>query len=133
MSFSDHWSTFAALILPKLLTYLRCRLCTAPKRMPTSLVHMSRLLSHITRVCTTLTVSSVMASLVWLSSSTLSLSLPPPHKICCPFYCAIRRRLLPKGFNDVFMHFFWRNSFLTENLITFLISSFSILQMCRTL
>ena len=39
--------------------------CTAPKLMPTSLAmpRRSRLLSHITRVCTTLTFSSAVASL----------------------------------------------------------------------
>ena len=54
--------------------------CTAPKVMPTSLAILprSRLLSHITRVCSTLTFSSGVASLGWQdhpSSSTLSLSL----------------------------------------------------------
>ena len=51
--------------------------CSAPKRMPTSLtmLHMSRLLSHITKVYTTMTFSSAVASLGWPdrpSSSTLS-------------------------------------------------------------
>ena len=54
--------------------------CTAPKIMPTSLAMLRRscLLSHITRVCTTLTFSSVVASLGRPnppSSSTLSLPL----------------------------------------------------------
>ena len=68
-SFSDHRSAFTLLILPKPLTFLRCLLvridCTARKLMPTSLalIRRSRLLSHITRVCTTLTFSSAMASL----------------------------------------------------------------------
>ena len=32
------------------------------------------------------------------------------------FHCAIRRRLLPKGFHEVFMNFLERHSFLTEIL-----------------
>ena len=77
----------------------------------------SRFLSHITRACTTLTFSSVGASL-WRpdrsSSSTLSF---PPLKRCCLFIqCAIRRRLLPKGFHEVFMNFLGKHSFLTEVL-----------------
>ena len=73
--------------------------CTVPKLMLTSLamLHISHLLSYIARVCTTLTFSSVVASLGQPdrpSSSMLSLPL------YCPFYhCAIRKRLLPKVYN----------------------------------
>ena len=67
--------------------------CTAPKLMPTSLamVRRSRLLSHMTEVCTTLTFSSAVASLGRpdRSSSTLP---PPPLKLCWLFFhCAIKR------------------------------------------
>ena len=88
--------------------------CTAPKLMPTSLAicGRSRLLSHITRVFTTLIFLSAVASLRRLdhtSSSVLSF----PLKLCSPcFQCAIRRRLLPMGFNEVSMIFLERHSFL---------------------
>ena len=79
--------------------------CIAPKLMPTSLsmLHRSRLLSHITRVCMTLTFSSAMVSLFLgrpdcPSSSTLSLH---PLRLCCPcFYCAIAN-FIPR-FPDMF-------------------------------
>ena len=123
-SFSDHRSAFALLILPRPLTFLRCRLvridCTAPKLMPTSLamIRRSRLLSHITRVCTTLTFSSSVASLGrpdGPSSQTFSFSV----FFYCPFiHCAtcIRWSLLPKGVHEVFMNFLGRHSFFTEVL-----------------
>ena len=91
--------------------------CTAPKLMPTSLAMLrrSRLLSHINSACTTMTFSSVVASLGHLSIILNALS--PSLKLGCPFFhCAIRRRLLPNGFHEVFMNFFGRHSFLTEVL-----------------
>ena len=72
--------------------------------MPTSLAMLrrSRLLSHITRVCTTLERKTVHHP----QRST------PPLKLCCPFFhCAISRRL-----HDVLMNFLGRHSFLTEIL-----------------
>ena len=104
--------------------------------MPTSLdmLRRSHLLSHITRVCTTLTFSSAVAALGRPdrpSSSTLSLSLPLNSAV--HFFCAIRR-LPPKGFHEVFVNLLGRHSFLTEVLdyhSDFMISSFSILQTCR--
>ena len=82
--FSDHWSTFMAPNLPKPLIdipKMSVRIdCTAPKLMLTSLAmfRRSRLLSHVARVCTTLTFALAVASLGRpdrLSSSTLSLPL----------------------------------------------------------
>ena len=91
--------------------------CTAPKLMPTSLAMLrrSRLLSRITRVCTTLKILSEEVFLGRLdrpSPTTLS-----PFKLCCPFFhFALRRRPLPKGFHEVFINFLGRHSFLTEIL-----------------
>ena len=89
--------------------------CTAPKHMPTLLTMLcsSRLLSHLTRVCTTVTFSSAVAPLVRPDRPSSSSSF----KLCCPFFhCAIRRRLLSKGFHEVFMNFLGRHSFLREVL-----------------
>ena len=91
--------------------------CTVPKLMSTSLARLprSRLLSHITRVCMTLTFSSALESLGRPdrpSSSTLS----PPLKLCCPFFNCTLRRLLPKGFHEIFMNYLGRHSFLSEVL-----------------
>ena len=100
--------------IPKMSVWIDC---TAPKLTPTSLpmLYRSRLLSNITRECTTLTFPSAVASLGRPdrpSSSTFS----PPLKLCCPFFhCAIRR-LLPRSFHKVFMNFLGRHSFLTEVL-----------------
>ena len=86
------WHTF----VPKMLVRIDC---TVPKLMLTSLamLHISHLLSYIARVCTTLTFSSVVASLGQPDRPSFSmLSLP----LYCPFYhCAIRKRLLPKVYN----------------------------------
>ena len=85
--------------------------CTAQKLMPTSQATLlrSRLLSHISRVCTTLTFSSAVAS--------LTLSLPLLNSAAhFSLHCAITTRLLPKGFHVVFMNFLGRHSFLTEVL-----------------
>ena len=105
--------------------------CIAAKLMPTSLakLHRSRFLSHITKVCTTLIFSSASLGRPYNPSSTmLSLAL------CCPiFFCATSRRLLPKGFHDVFMNVLGRYSFLTEVLNNRSDLSFSISQMCPTL
>ena len=77
----------------------------------------SRLLSLITTVCTTLTVSSAVASFGRSdcpSSSTLPLRL---LNTAAHFTTVLQsRRLLPNGFHEVFMHFFERHSFLTEEL-----------------
>ena len=119
-SFSVHRSTLAAPILPKPLTYLRSLVridCTASNLIPTSLAMLSRtrLLSNITRVCTALTFSSVVASLG--RPDRPSFSTPSPHlKLCCPFFHCTIMRLLPKGFHEVFMNFLGRHSFLTEAL-----------------
>ena len=108
-------------ILKKPLTYLRCRLglIVLPHKLkPTSLIMLrrSRLLSHITRVCTTLKFSSALTSLVQPGPplpSTLSL----PLKSCCLFFhCATKRRFLFKGVHKVFRNFLWRHSFLSEVL-----------------
>ena len=92
--------------------------CTALKLMPTSLAMLrrSRLLSHITRVCTTLTFLSAVASLGWPILHPQH-SLSPRLKLCWPFiHCAIRRRLLPKGFKESFMNFLGRHAFLAQEL-----------------
>ena len=75
-----------------------------------------RLISNITRVCTTLTFSSPVASFGRPdrpSSSTLSLLL---LNSAAHVSCAIRRRLLPKDFHEVCLNFLGRYSFLTEVL-----------------
>ena len=43
-------------------------------------------------------------------------SLPPPLKLRCPFLHCVIRRLLPKGFHQVFMNFLVMHFFLTEVL-----------------
>ena len=55
---------------------------------------------------------------LWGSQTTHhSNALSSTLKLCCPgFHCAIRRRLLPKGFHEVFMNFLGRYFFLTEVL-----------------
>ena len=84
--------------------------CTAQKLMPTSLaiLRKSRLLSHIS------TFSSVVASLGrpdLSSSSMLSSTL----KFCSSFFhSAIRRRLIPKCFHEVFVNFLGSHSLLTK-------------------
>ena len=93
--------------------------CTVPKRIPTSLAMLrrSRLLSHITRMCSTQTFSLMVASFGRPdrpSSSTLS--LPLFNYAAHFFQCAIRRRLLPKGFHEVFINSLERHAFLTEVL-----------------
>ena len=92
--------------------------CTVPKLMPTSLdmLRRSHLLSHVTRVCTALTLLSTVASLGRpdLQSSSM-LSLPLLNSTAKLFHCAIRRRLLPNGFHEVF-NILGRRSFLTEVL-----------------
>ena len=90
--------------------------------MPTSLAMLLRslLLSHITRVCSILLFSSVARPSFSLNA------LSPPLKLCCPFFhCAIRWRLLPKSFQEVFMISFRGIPFLKKFLITALILSFS--------
>ena len=108
-------------ILKKPLTYLKCwlGLIVLPHKLkPASLVMLrrSRLLSHITRVCTTLKFSSALTSLVQPGPpppSTISL----PLKSCCLFFhCAIKRRFLLKGVHKVFRNFLGRHSFLSEVL-----------------
>ena len=88
--------------------------CTAPKLMPTflAMLQRSRLLTHITRVCTNLKFSSAVAARQPINLNALSPSL----KLCCQFFhCAISRRLHPKGFHEVFRNFLG-HSFLTEVL-----------------
>ena len=95
-------------------------------RLRLAMLRRSRLLSHITRVCTTLTFSSAVAYFGRPdrpSSSTFS--LPLLNSAAHFFHCTIRWRLLPKGFQI----FFGGIPFLQKYLITALISSFSILQM----
>ena len=107
---------------------------TAPKLMPTSLamLHRSRLISHITRVCTTLTISSAVASLGRQNRHYPQCSLSRT-KPCCPFlHCAIRR-LLHKGYHDVFMNFLGRHSFITEVLDNRSDFKFLHFAICRTL
>ena len=92
----DHGSTLAAPDLAKTFGIPKMSIkidCTVPNLMPTSLAMLckSHLLSHITRVCTTLTFSSAMASLGRPdrpSSSTFSL---PPLKLCAHFFTVLRR------------------------------------------
>ena len=110
---------------------------TAPKLMPTSLAisRRFRLLSHMTRLCTTSTFSSVVASLGSHRPFIIFNALPPPPllKFSSPFlHCAIRRRLLPKGFHEVFMNFLGRHSFLQRYVMTALTSTFSILSVWHT-
>ena len=93
--------------------------CTAQKLLPTLLAMLcrSRFLSNISRVCMTLTFSSVVAFWGAARLSIILKVLAPPLKLCCPsFHCAIRRRLLPKDFHEVFMNILGRYSFLTEEL-----------------
>ena len=80
-----------------------------------------------------LTLSSAVASLGARPSIISALSLPLLNSAAHCFHCAIRRRLLSKGFHEVFKNLLERHSFLQKYLITVLFSSFSILQMCRTL
>ena len=73
------------------------------------------------RLCTISTFSSVVDSLGRLFEAPRQFiifgALPPPPKFSSPFlHCAIRRRLLPKGFHEVFMNFLGRHSFFTEVL-----------------
>ena len=86
--------------------------------MPTllAMLRMSRLLSHITRVCTTLTFSSAVTSLGLPDGpSSSTLSLPLQSSAAHFFHCALGR-LLSEGFLEVFMNFLGRHSFLTEVL-----------------
>ena len=92
--------------------------CTAPKDIPILLAMFCRfpLLSHMTRVCTTLTFSSAVASLGWPdrpSSSTLSLRL---LNSAAHFSLCYKKNLLPNTFHEGFMYFLWGHSFLTEVL-----------------
>ena len=85
---------------------------------PTSLdmLCMSRLLSHITMLCTTLTLSSAVTILGRPDRPSSSMfSSPLLNSAAHFFHCAIRR-LLNKGFHEVFMNFLGRHSFLTEVL-----------------
>ena len=61
------------------------------------------LLSHMIRLCTSTKFSSVVASLGCPDCSQSStLFLPPSPKSSSPFlHYAVRRRLIPKGFNEV--------------------------------
>ena len=71
----------------------------------------------MTRLCTVSTFSSVVASLPSLGHPDRSSSVifPPPSKFSSPFlHCALRRRLLPMGFHEVFIKFLGRYSLLTE-------------------
>ena len=89
-----------------------------------------RLLIHITRVCTTLTFSFAVVSLgrpECPSSSRLSL---PLLNSAVQFFLPCYKKQTTS--HEVFMNFFRRHSFLKKYLITALISSFSILQVCRT-
>ena len=93
--------------------------CTARIHMSTllAMLRRSRLPSHIPMVCTALTFSSGMASLERPDiPSPSTLSFPLLDSAAHFFHCAIRRRLLSKGFNEVFMNFLGRHSFLTEVL-----------------
>ena len=78
--------------------------CTTQKLMPTSLamLHRSCLLSHITRVCTTLTFSSAMG--VDRPSIILN-ALFPPLKLCCPFLSLCHEETPSQGFPWIFMYF----------------------------
>ena len=97
-------------------------ICTAPKFMPTSLaiIRKSRLLSHIIRLCTISTFSSVVAALgrPGLSSSSM-LSLPRLNSAAHFFHRVIRRRLILKCFHEVFVYFLRSHSLLTKILYIF--------------
>ena len=72
------------------------------------------LLSHITRVCMTLTFSSAVTSFGRPdrpSSSTLSLLL-----LNCAAFFSLWYKVLPNGFHEVFMNFLGRHSLFTEVL-----------------
>ena len=65
----------------------------------------------------TLTFSSAVASLGWPDRQSSSmLSLPLLNSAAHFFTCAIRRRLVPKGFHENSIDFLGRYSFLTEVL-----------------
>ena len=88
---------------------------TDPELKPTSqaISRRFRLLSHMTRLCTISTVSSVVASFGCLdhsSSSVLSLQNSETY------FFTLLRRLVPKGFHEIFMNFLGRHSLLTEIL-----------------
>ena len=95
--------------------------CTALKFMPTSLAMLCRSRLHITithnqgvhdlDIC----ISAGAFGRPDLPSSS-TLSLPLLNSADYFFHCAIRRRLLPKGFHEVFMNFLGRHFFLTEVL-----------------
>ena len=104
---SPHWSTFATPILPKPSTYLECQL---------ELIILSQNSSYHTQLgfarpwhfhqCSTFGAAR-------LSIILNALSLPRKHS-CLLFHWTIRRRLLPKGFHEVFINFLGRHSFLIE-------------------
>ena len=111
---------------------------TAPKLVPTSLAisRRFRLLSHMTRLCSIPTFSSVITSLGHPGPFIIFNALCPAPKFSIPFlHCAIRtwRRLLPKGFHEVSINFLGRHSFLSEILYDCLTSTVSILSVWHTL
>ena len=83
--------------------------CTAPKHIPTSLAMLrrSRLLSHITRVCTIFTFLSVVA--YWCSQTVHILNaLSSPLKLCCPFFSLCYKKETPsQGFPWSLHEFPW--------------------------
>ena len=91
--------------------------CTAPKLMPTSLaiLRKSHLLSHISRLCTISTYSSVVASLGRSDLSSSSIFFLPRLNSAAHFYSpCYRRRLIPKCFHEVFVNFLGSHSLLTK-------------------
>ena len=70
------------------------------------------LLSHVIRLCTSSTTSSVVAR-----SFIILHTLPPSPKFSSPFlHHATRRRVIPKGFNEV-MNSLRTHALLTEEIL----------------
>ena len=103
-------------ILQKPLTYLRCRLGLIV--MPQFYNHFTSYASQVSPPIThnqgehnlDIFISGGIFGVARLSIILNALKLLPI------FHCAIRRRLLPKGFHEDFMNFLGMHSFLTEVL-----------------
>ena len=75
--------------------------CTAPKLMPTllSMLHSSRLLSHITRVCTYDLYIFISGGIFGAARPSIILNaLSPPLKLCCPFFHCANKDTPSQGF-----------------------------------
>ena len=56
-------------------------------------------------------------------------ALPPSSKLSNPFYTAVRRRLISKGFNEVVMNFLRGHAFLQKYFMTILTSTVHFLSL----